>query len=616
MRKMVAMLLALLWVSVCSAALANDWGVPEELAALFDDSRRYDGYTCLAYETNVSGDAAWLIMGAEGHRQLVCGRADSAWTITHATTTALYQLGEDKADQAELVPTDNGFILRYPGESYAFELVEGYFSEDYVLSRAETDGLTVERVQTVEDDIEYEILLATDETGSAVWQCPDGQLRLKNFNIRLFPRSVEEVRRLNAVAAVIADDALWMIPYEATESERYPVYSAPSEASYRAAEGEASVGLWDQTGLYTMGGIGDWTLVQYEISPDASRVGYIQVESKSLNTLNAVPVVTHTATYLTDDPGVSQSRLASLPADTPLTALGVYGGSYAYVETEISGQTARGFVPLRDLTPVCQALELPALEGLWIHCMGGGPLSDCIGFDGSGRFTDYAVDWMNIPERLSNLLKYTPPELLQPVDGGRYYITAAAPGRFFCDLVYALTLVYDDGIVLHVGLPLREDNMPLRYDDDGIPCLVPFPTLNGFDAVGEYIGGYVRLRPEGSEPIEEEDMMLEISGVYSFHAGDSLFPGDCLTLYENGVMALERDGETVMGEWALTAYDAAWGLFATEPPSMLLAYLDNGYDTRLGCAYDPAARLLTLTDGENSGSYLYIDEAPCLEHQP
>ncbi len=96
--------------------------------------------------------------------------------------------------------------------------------------------------------------------------------------------------------------------------------------------------------------MGDWSLVQYEVSARRSRIGYVpeNLGGGPLEFAN-VPLTAAADTFLTDDPFVSQKALFRLPAGTPLIGLAQCGEFYAYVEYPQSGAPVRGFVPLKDL---------------------------------------------------------------------------------------------------------------------------------------------------------------------------------------------------------------------------------------------------------------------------
>ena len=103
-----------------------------------------------------------------------------------------------------------------------------------------------------------------------------------------------------------------------------------------------------------------------------------------------LPIQTVCATYLTDDPNVSERHQAELHAGTKLTALGYCGWAYVYAEAEVDGETLYGFVPQRDV--IFDDVEQPELMaefvGHW-RAKGGGWYDD-FQLDADGHF--YAAD--------------------------------------------------------------------------------------------------------------------------------------------------------------------------------------------------------------------------------
>ncbi len=140
-------------------------------------------------------------------------------------------------------------------------------------------------------------------------------------------------------------------------NQTLPVYSAPSESSYRAANGKAAVST--NGAVYTMGTDRGWMLVIYETNKGQCRVGYVNMAGikgkiPALDQLAfaMVPCVVSTATGLTDDPARTGNPLTQLAVGTPVTYLTTMynSGAWDYVETTINGQAARGFVPAGTLS--------------------------------------------------------------------------------------------------------------------------------------------------------------------------------------------------------------------------------------------------------------------------
>ena len=93
-----------------------------------------------------------------------------------------------------------------------------------------------------------------------------------------------------------------------------------------------------------------WILIQYDLSRDRMRMGYIEASALPKNAqvpqlnLNHTAVNIGYATNLTDDPLFSQSALAQLLQGQPVTSLSSMG-TWGYIETTVNNTPVRGFVP-------------------------------------------------------------------------------------------------------------------------------------------------------------------------------------------------------------------------------------------------------------------------------
>lgn len=133
--------------------------------------------------------------------------------------------------------------------------------------------------------------------------------------------------------------------------QKLAVYSAPSAASYRGAEGKASVST--NGAVYAAGWESGWLLVMYETNNGAVRVGYVDGASIKGNVtlpmlqFDYAPATCLRRVALTDDPATSFTALATLQEGAQVTYLTNYTNRYdwAYVETTLDGQTVRGFIP-------------------------------------------------------------------------------------------------------------------------------------------------------------------------------------------------------------------------------------------------------------------------------
>lgn len=260
-----------------------------------------------------------------------------------------------------------------------------------------------------------------------------------------------ELEHLNKLRAVIScGGEMFSESVETASDEMLPVYSAPSEKSWRAANGKAAVSLRDTKGLRTFGMMDGWQLVEYMVDQKTSRIGYIQKEGPEINDAwHPTEVWARSTTYLTDDPDVSRVRQMTIPEGTPMTALDCYGSLYAYVETELDGQAIRGFVPLEHLelalTGSTDEAAVNGILGAW-RTAGEWITGPHIVFDSEGQFASYDV---------------MEDGTLTRSDTGEWQIVQCDPERFNNGSTNALLLAFDDGRAAYVGLTMDGDSMIL-----------------------------------------------------------------------------------------------------------------------------------------------------------
>lgn len=139
-------------------------------------------------------------------------------------------------------------------------------------------------------------------------------------------------------------------------SQKLAVYSAPSEASWRGANGKAVVSA--NGAVFSDGTEKGWLLVMYETNNGGVRVGYIdkskvrgKVEGDVYNAELAfgyLPATVTESCTLTDDPSRQSSVIMTLNSGDKVTFLTNYFDrtSWAYIETTTpDGLVCRGFIP-------------------------------------------------------------------------------------------------------------------------------------------------------------------------------------------------------------------------------------------------------------------------------
>lgn len=359
-KRMLILLACLLLCAQMTAALANGYRLEGGIYDIVSDDVNYDAYMADADSGNEKVEGRHVnqaILSSRYHSQLIAAfRENGIWQVDTASTTAVYQPGDQRGTSPALRHTEQGFELSYGGsEVYTFTWMDG----QYVLTRVSFNINSYYGDSLMWQDDGYLFWQAGLEDsmqpiGDALWRTE--QLTLADFNITQLPRSMADVRRMNSVARALGAYGGELTVQETwqpvQDSHKLAVYAAPDENAYRASSGKASVSTGGEMKL--LGSYQGWTMVEYAVSLRTSRIGFVHSSLLSFDSelpLPEMPVslVTARDTFLTDDPHVSQYAQASLPAGTKVQGLALCGAFYAMVSYEGANQLMWGFVPLRDL---------------------------------------------------------------------------------------------------------------------------------------------------------------------------------------------------------------------------------------------------------------------------
>ena len=471
--------LGLITFLVCLAitpALANSWGLSGDLLSAVMEDNRWDDYSTISKQ---QGDFA--VMGSRYHNVLMQYKDGKLMTYPLAVWQ---ETDKDKVEKLQLELTEDGMLhLRYgQNEVYTFRpdyRFDTYHTDD-ALVFAEVDGLAFNR-----DGYGFTV---SDGDHIVHWR---RNVLLDDFNIKLFPRSIEEVLHLNRMYAIL-DSGIEEMDDGASSVNigkgTAPVFSAPDVASWRSGKGKAAVGLSGQHWRMgeIMGSDGEaYTRIRYEVSERTQRIGFVRTED-----LNSVPIMDNlietirvpleakTDTWLTDDPRVSQYQQFYVPPGTQFTCMGTYGLDYAWVAAKIKNssfvdggklvkdgdQTVWGYVPLKHLTissgdAYRNTIEWDAMSkvaGHWHFAAGGVGITDYLTLYADGTWEGYTGDEQT---------------------GGTWRLTRYDPaeGLYWADVPYEITFMRDRGTVNIKGF---------WPDEDG----------NGFSLLyWEGSGGYERI---------------------------------------------------------------------------------------------------------------------------
>ena len=138
-----------------------------------------------------------------------------------------------------------------------------------------------------------------------------------------------------------------------TAGQKFAVYSAPSDRSWRGANGKAAITSGSE--IFVAGKDGNWVLIMYELASGVIRVGYVdsskitgQYASGGALSFAGTEMTLTQGAVMTDDPIRQAGTIAKLKKGAKVTCLAEYQG-WIYVEAKVSGKTARGFIPPSSL---------------------------------------------------------------------------------------------------------------------------------------------------------------------------------------------------------------------------------------------------------------------------
>ena len=468
---------------LCGTASANSWGLKGKLLAAVMADHTWDDYSTLSNQED-----PFAVMKSRYHHALFF--ADSRERL-HVYTTAVYQ-PEAKRKAPKLYWDGHYLTIEYDEfEYYTFcEWNEG--SGEFQLSDAVINGFELTGIPG-EYGFSWQYQATDDDHDEAVvW--PE-KIMLADFNIDLFPRSVDEVCRLNYMRARF-DSGLNVPGTAAGSGDVYnpdhpgellqpkkkgtaAVYSAPyGKSAWRAGKGKAAVGLngdlWVLSQYKNEDGQ-SYACIRYNVSERTQRIGYALCKDLGLPEISEqssepgrsfvhIDVQATTDTFLTDDPDVGQFRQFSVPKGTQFSCLGLYNYNYAYVTAEVKngkfadgGAIVWGFVPVRDLEPMEQEKAPEAMEklaGAWQFDAGGNLAPDILNLEADGSFT--------APGMMDEVAE-------EDASSGTWYVTKYNPfmNLYWNEPSYELTLLFGNGRAIVRGLELTDEGFGLTCWEGG-----------------------------------------------------------------------------------------------------------------------------------------------------
>jgi hypothetical protein len=204
---------------------------------------------------------------------------------------------------------------------------------------------------SVEGALRWYIPDGPDSDDSDVWVYGNYQTDLRYFDLSAFPRTAEEARQKLSNPPKIPAGTLMAKEVLFSSGDKYSVLQGPGAEYGLSGNGKAIVSTNDW--IQVFGKEGEWILIQYDISSDSMRIGWIPAGSLPHKTavpeldFSPIEATLNREANLTDDPLKSQATVATLAQGAKVNWLASMG-EWAYVEG-VGIQAIRGFVKIEAL---------------------------------------------------------------------------------------------------------------------------------------------------------------------------------------------------------------------------------------------------------------------------
>ena len=366
MKRFLSMLLAaMLLLTMLPAMAEQGWNpMPPEMSALFEVPA-WEGYEVmmnqgtLAWTYSEELDAGVVIM-TDGSLHVVCiVEPDKAGNLRITQRNYTMVTGNDvctwlesgygnTAQEIDLPwGFKQGFELCTDGYMFFFAKFDGVWRVKVVLG----DQLSFvfdDRIGYREGEYKEEYIDWDHNKMRYVYGTYDN--RFAAFNIEDFPKTYDAAREKLTNPPLTPSDFYTPENITLRAREKYDVFSAPGRSSYRPANGKAVMSTNDWVQIF--GEEDGWLLVQYDISREQMRFGYIDASALPRNTqvhqLTWYDLPEQTITRgvnVTDDPLASCSSIHWLDAGDKVNVLAEFGTWY-YIEVQNGyGKRLRGFIP-------------------------------------------------------------------------------------------------------------------------------------------------------------------------------------------------------------------------------------------------------------------------------
>ncbi len=370
MKKLLSLLLAMLMMMAAVPAMADVPGkdpMPDEIAVLFDVPA-WDGYEVMLGSNGLAwvydeGLEAGLVVMTNGSLEVVCliepdrnGNlriTQRNYTMVTQECDIMLEMGYGTTTQEVAAPWGEQWMFELYNVNDAYYIAVGKFDGEWRVKTVlnyENDVLSFVAGYRIgySEPVEHEDYIELGRDMEYVYGTYDN--RFAAFDISDFPKTLEDARSKLTNPPLTPTDFYTPVDIKLRASEKYDVFSAPGRDSYRAANGKAVMSTNDWVQIF--GEEDGWLLVQYDISRDQMRFGYIDASAlprdTTVQTLRWYDLPEQTIKYnisVTDDPLVSGNIIHSLRQGDTVKLLSEFGSWYYIETTDNAGRPLRGFIP-------------------------------------------------------------------------------------------------------------------------------------------------------------------------------------------------------------------------------------------------------------------------------
>lgn len=366
-KTLLTLALTLMLTLLCAAALAEQPAVtnplPGEIAELFDVPA-WEGYVVprttkypdrLAYIYLDYFDCG-LVLQSNGSTNVLCLIERNSKGALRITARNYLAVRGDDVPGFDSTPVNGTkeVTLEVYGEDYSlsFRKINGQWRikelRDY--KNGFMASISADKIGIVQGEASGKFEGVPFDTTQMKYAYGVYDNRFAAFSWEDFPTTLAEARAKLTNPPVTPSDFYTPVTVTLRAGEKYDVFSAPGRDSYRAAGGKAEMSTNDWVQIF--GEEDGWLLVQYDISRDQMRFGYIAASALPRNTevqaLHWYDLPLQTVNYavgVTDDPLVSCNALRYLSQGDEVKVLADFDSWYYIETTDAYGSALRGFIP-------------------------------------------------------------------------------------------------------------------------------------------------------------------------------------------------------------------------------------------------------------------------------